>query len=143
MTSLRLFSVTFGLGESERAEARYVLQLCSIELKPYDDINFKTRDEIKFSTSKAYLSFARDSQLIQAGQFWTPGLPEGVLSNSPCPCVCLCVRVSVFRYLRDCSLVFLVFSVPSKIFFCQMLPNTDLVAPYGHTQSISKMVFKK
>ena len=34
--------------------------------------------------------------------FWTPGLPEGVLSNRPCPCVCL----FVFKYLRDGSLVF-------------------------------------
>ena len=35
--------------------------------------------------------------------FWTPGLPEGVLSNRPCPSV---VRPFVFKYLRDCSLVF-------------------------------------
>ena len=35
--------------------------------------------------------------------FWTPGLPEGVLSNY---LRCRCVRVSVFKYLRDCSLVF-------------------------------------
>ena len=48
------------------------------------------------------------------GTYWTPGLPEGVLSNRPCPSVCLCVRpsvcpsvrVSVFEYLRDRSLVF-------------------------------------
>ena len=33
---------------------------------------------------------------------WTPGLPDGVLSNHPCgPSVC----PSVFKYLRDCSLV--------------------------------------
>ena len=25
--------------------------------------------------------------------FWTPGLPEGVLSNRPCTCVCQCVCV--------------------------------------------------
>ena len=36
-------------------------------------------------------------------RFWTPGLPEGVLSNHLCG---LCVRLSVFKYLRDCSLVF-------------------------------------
>ena len=36
----------------------------------------------------------------------TPGLPEVVLSNRPCPCVRPCVRVSVFKYLRDRSLVF-------------------------------------
>ena len=35
--------------------------------------------------------------------FWTLGLPEGVLSNHPCgQSVC----PSVFRYLRDRSLVF-------------------------------------
>ena len=30
-------------------------------------------------------------------KFWTPGLPEGVLSNRPCPCVCVrvCVRPSL------------------------------------------------
>ena len=44
--------------------------------------------------------------------FWTRGLPEGVLSNRPClcecvcVCVCVCVRLSVFKYLRDCLLVF-------------------------------------
>ena len=42
--------------------------------------------------------------------FWTPGLPEGVLSNHPCLSVCVsvrpCVRPSVFKYLRDRSLVF-------------------------------------
>ena len=34
--------------------------------------------------------------------FWTLGLPVGVHSNRPCPSVCL----SVFKYLRDRSLVF-------------------------------------
>ena len=34
--------------------------------------------------------------------FWTLGLPVGVHSNRPC----LSVRLSVFRYLRDRSLVF-------------------------------------
>ena len=38
--------------------------------------------------------------------FWTLGLSEGVLSNRPCPSVCPSVRVSVFKYLRDCSLIF-------------------------------------
>ena len=38
--------------------------------------------------------------------FWTPGLPEGVLSNRPCPLVRLLVRgPSVFRYLRYHSMV--------------------------------------
>ena len=27
--------------------------------------------------------------------FWTPGLPEGVLSNRPSPCVCVSMCVSV------------------------------------------------
>ena len=27
--------------------------------------------------------------------FWTPGLPEGVLSNRPCPCVCVSVCPSL------------------------------------------------
>ena len=35
--------------------------------------------------------------------FRTLDLPDGVLSNHPCD---LCVCVSVFKYLRDCSLVF-------------------------------------
>ena len=34
--------------------------------------------------------------------FLTPSLPEGVFSNRPC----LSVHVSVFKYLRDRSLVF-------------------------------------
>ena len=38
--------------------------------------------------------------------FWTPGLPVGVHSNRPCPSVHPSVRLSVFKYLRDCSLVF-------------------------------------
>ena len=43
--------------------------------------------------------------------FWTPGLPEGVLSNPPCPLVRPSVRWSVrpwsiLKYLRDRSLVF-------------------------------------
>ena len=38
--------------------------------------------------------------------FWTLGLPEGVLSNRPYPCVCVSVCPSVFKYLRDRSLVF-------------------------------------
>ena len=39
--------------------------------------------------------------------FWTSGLPEGVLSNHlRVPCVLPCVCPSIFRYLRDCSLVF-------------------------------------
>ena len=48
--------------------------------------------------------------VINTKNFWTPGLSEGVLSNRPCPCVCPSVRpsvrVSVFKYLRDRSLVF-------------------------------------
>ena len=28
-------------------------------------------------------------------RYWTPGLPEGVLSNRPCLCVCVCVRPSL------------------------------------------------
>ena len=40
-------------------------------------------------------------------KFWTPGLLEGVLSNRPCQwSVC---PWSVFKYLRDRSLVFLIF----------------------------------
>ena len=38
--------------------------------------------------------------------FWTPGLLVGVHSNRPCPSVHLSVGLSVFKYLRDCSLVF-------------------------------------
>ena len=38
--------------------------------------------------------------------FWTPGLPEGVLSNRPCPSIGPSVRPSVFKYLRDGSLDF-------------------------------------
>ena len=38
--------------------------------------------------------------------FWTPGLPEGVLSNRPCPSVCVFVRPCVCKYLVDRSLVF-------------------------------------
>ena len=39
--------------------------------------------------------------------FWTPGLPEGVLSNRSCPSLRgPLVRPSVFKYLRDRSLVF-------------------------------------
>ena len=58
--------------------------------------------------------------------FWTPGLPEGVLSNRPCPLVRPLVRPwsvrgpSVFRYLRDCSLVF-------SNFGPQVLPKGSLV----------------
>ena len=38
--------------------------------------------------------------------FWTQGLPVGVHSNRPCPSVRLSVCLSVFKYLRDRSLVF-------------------------------------
>ena len=37
--------------------------------------------------------------------FWTLGLSEEVISNRPCPLVRL-VGWSVFKYLRDSSLVF-------------------------------------
>ena len=37
-------------------------------------------------------------------EFWTPGKPEGVLSNRPC--LCSVVHWSVFKYLRDRLLVF-------------------------------------
>ena len=45
---------------------------------------------------------------FQKKLFWTPGLLEGVLSNRPCPSVCwsMVFRWSVFKYLRDRSLVF-------------------------------------
>ena len=43
---------------------------------------------------------------VMAYIFWTPGLPEGVLSNRPCPSVRPSVCVSVLKYLRDRSLVF-------------------------------------
>ena len=50
----------------------------------------------------------RDKQFLA---FWTPGAPEGVLSNCPCPwsvhpSVHLSVRWSVFKYLSDSSLFF-------------------------------------
>ena len=46
-------------------------------------------------------------QVMLIPSFWTPGLPEGVLSICLCgPSVCPCVCVSVFKYLRDHSLVF-------------------------------------
>ena len=44
------------------------------------------------------------SKLRSKHQFWTPGLFAGVLSNHPYP---LSVRVPFFKYIRDCSLVFL------------------------------------
>ena len=39
---------------------------------------------------------------------WTPGLPEGILSNClVCgPFIDESISVSVFKYLRDCTLVF-------------------------------------
>ena len=40
------------------------------------------------------------------GQFWTPGLLKGVLSNHPCLSARPSLCVSVFKYLRDRSLVF-------------------------------------
>ena len=39
--------------------------------------------------------------------FWTPGLPEGVLSNHPW--LWSVVRPSVFKYLRDVHCFFLIF----------------------------------
>ena len=41
-------------------------------------------------------------------EFWTLGLPEGVLINRICPpfCVCPSISVFVFKYLRYRSLVF-------------------------------------
>ena len=41
--------------------------------------------------------------------FWTLGLPEVVLSNRPCPLVRPSICWFVRKYLRDCSLVFLIF----------------------------------
>ena len=38
--------------------------------------------------------------------FWTLGLPVGVHSNRPCLSVRLSVHLSVFKYLRDFSVVF-------------------------------------
>ena len=41
--------------------------------------------------------YSRRAKNLPGGSilFWTPGLPEGVLSNRPCPCVRVSVRVSV------------------------------------------------
>ena len=47
--------------------------------------------------STTILLLDRDSRVAI---FWTPGLPEGVLSNRPCSCVRVSVCVSVFKYLK-------------------------------------------
>ena len=53
------------------------------------------------------------SRFAVFSNFWTPRLPDGVLSNCPClsvgPCVRWSVRPSVFKYLRDRSFFSIIF----------------------------------
>ena len=69
-------------------------------------------DDMFFTAESEYhILFPPSTSVLcctEVGYFRTLGLPEGVLSNRPCPLVRPLVRGpwSVFKYLRDRSLVF-------------------------------------